>query len=103
LTDKNGNQVSPEEYWNAENTSQRIVDFALAFAPAHGDDPEFMKKIKAAIKKGFNEAIGALGKLPDATKSLTDDTYNLIMKKLDAYEQGQKDQNSPVAGAGIAA
>jgi hypothetical protein len=76
------------EYWNAENTSQRIVDFAVSFLGAFkGSGEDFLKLIKDAIDKGFKEAVGFFGDLPDQVKSLVDDTHRLVMEKLDKWAQ----------------
>lgn len=76
------------EYWNAENTSQRIVDFATQFfAGFKGAGEDFLKIIKDAIEKGFNQAKEMLGELPDAVSRLVSDTYDLVMKKLDQWAQ----------------
>lgn len=79
------------EYWNAENTSQRIVDFATSFLDVFkGSGDEFLAMMKGAIEEGFNLAREMLGELPDAVNQLVDDTYSLAMEKLDAWasEQG---------------
>jgi len=79
----------PEE-WNAENTSQRIVDFAVSFFDAfEGSGDEFLSTIKAAIEEGFKQAREMLGDLPDQVSGLVDDTYNLVMEKLDAWGSKQ--------------
>jgi len=47
------------EYWNAENTSQRIVDFAMSFWEIHKDDEkfdEYFDDVMGAIEEGFGEA-----------------------------------------------
>ncbi|MBN2037542.1 MAG: DUF5610 domain-containing protein [Chitinispirillaceae bacterium] len=76
------------EYWNAENTSQRIVDFALQFFGAfEGSGEEFLAIIKGAIDKGFNEARDMLGELPEPVSELINDTYDLVMQKLDLWAQ----------------
>jgi hypothetical protein len=78
------------EYWNAENTSQRIVDFAVSFFNAFkGSGEEFLNIIKGAIEKGFGEAADMLGDLPDAVQGLVNDTHRLVMEKLDAWAQSQ--------------
>ncbi len=80
----------PEE-WNAENTSQRIVDFAVSFFDAfEGAGDEFLSTIKDAVEEGFKQAREMLGELPGQVSSLIDDTYELVMEKLDAWgvEQG---------------
>lgn len=77
----------PEE-WNAENTSQRIVDFALSFFNAfEGKGEEFLTKIKGAIEEGFKQAKEFWGdfELPDSVSNLVKDTHDLIMSKLDAW------------------
>jgi hypothetical protein len=84
----------PEE-WNAENTSQRIVDFALSFYDSFkGKGEEFLTKIKAAIEEGFKQAKEFWGdvEMPEGVKNLVKDTYDLIMSKLDTWakEKGIK-------------
>jgi cation transport regulator ChaB len=77
----------PEE-WNAENTSQRIVDFALSFYDSFkGKGEEFLSKIKSAIDEGFKQAKELLGdfEMPDSVSNLVKDTHDLIMSKLDAW------------------
>jgi len=79
------------EYWNAENTSQRIVDFAVSFyGMANGSGEEFLETIKSAIEEGFKQARDLMGDLPEEVSSLVDDTWSLVMEKLDAWavEQG---------------
>jgi hypothetical protein len=74
------------DYWNAENTSQRIVDFAVSFAGMfQGGDDKFVTMIKDAIEKGFSQAKDILGKMPDAVGKLTDKTYALVMDKIDKW------------------
>lgn len=74
----------PEE-WNADNTSQRIVDFALSFrGQVEGmTDEEFVEKIRSAIQDGFRSAKGDLRDLPGPSAKLFNDTYEAAMKKLD--------------------
>jgi hypothetical protein len=74
------------EYWNAENTSTRIVDFAVSFYGVVGTmGQEYLDKIKAAIDVGFKEARESLGELPDETEKLVSSTYDLVMQKLDFW------------------
>jgi hypothetical protein len=78
------------DYWSSENTSQRIVDFATSFLGAFkGSGSEFLSTIKDAIDKGFSEAEGVTGKLPDAVTGLVNKTHELVMQKLDAWAQQQ--------------
>jgi hypothetical protein len=79
----------PEE-WSADNTSQRIVDFATAFLSIfEGTGEDFLSTIKAAIEEGFKQARDILGELPDEVNSLIDDTYAKTMSKLDDWARGQ--------------
>ncbi|MBN1981149.1 MAG: DUF5610 domain-containing protein [Chitinivibrionales bacterium] len=90
-TDSNQIKGLPE-YWNAENTSSRIVDFALSFFNASGmTSKEFLDKIRPAIEDGFKQAMDLLGKLPDAVNSLAQDTYVKTMEKLDQWEKENSD------------
>lgn len=79
------------EYWNAENTSQRIVDFAVSFYSLFdGSGSDYIEMIKGAIEDGFAQAREMLGEVPDEISALVDDTYQLVMEKMDAWavEQG---------------
>jgi hypothetical protein len=81
--DGEGSGVLPD-YWNAENTSDRIANFALQFAQGRGADAEeFMTKIKDAIDLGFSQALGMTGPLPGNAGKVTDDTHRLTFEKLD--------------------
>lgn len=74
------------EYWNAENTSTRIVDFAVSFYGLVSTmGQEYVDKIKAAIDDGFKQAREALGELPEETEKLVSNTYDLVMQKLDSW------------------
>lgn len=74
------------DYWNAENTSTRIVDLAVSFYGAVSTmGQEYLDKIKAAIDDGFKQARDSLGELPDETEKLVSSTYDLVMQKLDSW------------------
>jgi len=74
------------EYWNAENTSQRIVDFATSFSSlSNKDTGEYGEMMIEAVKKGFEEANAILGNLPDAVGELISETQRLTFEKLDAW------------------
>ncbi len=74
------------EYWNAENTSQRIVDFATSFIGMFkGSDEEFISMIKGAIEDGFSQAKDILGNLPDPVAKLAAKTHALVMDKIDTW------------------
>ena len=71
--------ISEDGYWGVSQTSQRIFDFAKAVA---GDDPETMKKMQAAVEKGFKQAGEAWGgDLP----SICGDTHTAVNKLFDDY------------------
>jgi hypothetical protein len=73
------------EYWNAENTSQRIVDFAMSFrglAPELTDE-EYIEQVRKAVELGYKLAKRDLGDLPGPSAKLFNDTYGLTMKKFD--------------------
>jgi len=51
------------DYWNAENTSQRIVDFATSFLSAlRAAGTDFLNTIKDAIDQGFSQAKDMFGR-----------------------------------------
>ena len=50
--------ISEDGFWGVKQTSQRIFDFAKAVA---GDDVDTMKKMQAAVEKGFEQAGAAWG------------------------------------------
>lgn len=69
--------ISDDGYWGVEQTSDRIVKYALALA---GKDPDTLDEMIEATKKGFKEAEKAWGgPLP----SITDRTYAAVMEKFD--------------------
>ncbi len=73
------------DYWNAENTSNRIVNFAMQFAGAHGDDPDgFAAQIREAIERGFGEAAKITGPLQGESAKLNQDTHRLTFEKLES-------------------
>jgi hypothetical protein len=81
------------EYWNAENTSQRIVDFAMSFremAPELSDE-ENIDQVRKSVQLGYKLAKKDVGSLPGPSAQLFNDTYNLTMKKFDdLVEQAKK-------------
>lgn len=71
--------ISEDGFWGVKQTSQRIFDFAAALA---GDDVETMKKMQAAVEKGFEQAGAAWGgELP----SICGDTHTAVGKLFDEY------------------
>ena len=77
--------IAEDGYFGVDQTSDRIVDFAIAAA---GSDPSKLDAIKEGVEKGFQEALKAFGgSLPD----ISYDTYDAIMNKLDAWAQTGND------------
>ena len=71
--------ISEDGYWGVKQTSQRLFDFASALA---GDDVEQMKKMQAAMEKGYKQATKTWGKeLP----SISRDTLNAANKLFEDY------------------
>jgi hypothetical protein len=79
-----GEDALVPEYWNAENTSDRIVAFATSFASMHGDG-EFAEKILKAVADGFEQAHALTGDLPGAAGRLNRDTKDLVFEKLEKW------------------
>lgn len=73
--------VAEDGYFGIEQTSDRIVDFAIGIA---GGDPSRLEAIKEGVDKGFAEALEAFGGwLPE----ISYDTYDAVMNKLDAWAE----------------
>lgn len=71
--------VAVDGYFGVEQTSDRIVDFAIAIS---GNDPTRIEAIKEGIEKGFNEALEAFGgSLPEISYQ----TYDAVFEKLDSW------------------
>ncbi|MBU8912176.1 MAG: hypothetical protein KOO65_12980 [Desulfobacterales bacterium] len=71
--------ISENGYLGVEQTSDRIVQFAISLA---GNDSKKLEEMKAAIDEGFQMASKALGgSLPEISQK----TYNAIMEKLDTW------------------
>lgn len=68
--------ISEDGYYGVKQTSERLFDFASALA---GDDEETMRKMQAAIEKGYKEATKTWGKeLPSICKETLDATNQLF-------------------------
>ncbi len=73
--------ISEDGYFGVEQTSDRIVELAIAAA---GGDTSKLDAIKEGVEKGFNEAKQAFnGSLPD----ISYDTYDAVIEKLDAWAE----------------
>ncbi len=71
--------VADDGYFGVEQTSDRIVDFAIS---AFGSDPNKLQQMKDSIDKGFKEAQQAFG---GALPEISQKTYAAIMEKLDTF------------------
>jgi hypothetical protein len=75
--------IADDGYFGVEQTSDRIVDFAIGIA---GGDPSRLEAIKEGVENGFNEALEAFGGwLPDISYN----TYDAVMEKLDTWAVGE--------------
>jgi hypothetical protein len=92
------------EYWNAENTSDRIVHFATQMAQIAGGDSDFAETIIKAVADGFDQANAMTGPMPGAAGELNRKTHNLTMSKLSkwleehkagGYNQGARSEEKP--------
>lgn len=71
--------IAEDGYWGVEQTSQRIVDFAMALT---GGDASKAEEMRDAFEKGFKEATKSWGK---SLPSISQDTYDAVMEKFDAW------------------
>ncbi|MDR0361391.1 MAG: DUF5610 domain-containing protein [Planctomycetota bacterium] len=84
-----------KEYFSPRNTADRIVDFASSFFPmseqfkANGDTEgarsEFAETMREAIQKGFDQAMGKLGKVPGSVRDGIDETHRLTFQGIDDF------------------
>lgn len=69
--------IAEDGYWGVEQTSARIIDFAVALT---GGDPDKVEEMREAFKKGYAQAEETWGgKLPEISQK----TYDAVMKKFD--------------------
>ena len=70
-----------EDFWGAEKTANRILDFAKSLA---GNDPKNFETVKNAFLKGFGECKKIWGgELP----GVCNDTYDRVMSGFDEWEK----------------
>ncbi len=73
-------EADSEDFWGAEKTAQRILDFAKSL----GSDKESFETLRNAFEKGFGESEKIWGgKLPGVCQ----DTYDLVQKGFDEWEK----------------
>lgn len=69
--------IADDGYWGVSQTSQRILDFATALT---GGDPDKIEEMRAAFKKGYEQAEKTWGgNLPDISKR----TYDAVLQGFD--------------------
>ncbi len=69
--------IAEDGYWGVEQTSTRIIDFAVALT---GGDPDKLEDMREAFKKGYAQAEKTWGgELPEISQK----TYEAVMKKFD--------------------
>ena len=69
--------IAEDGYWGVNQTSDRIIDFAMALT---GGDPSKISAMKDAFKEGFAQAEKTWGgKLPE----LSQKTYDAVLEKFD--------------------
>ena len=79
-------EADSDDFWGAEKTAERILDFAKNLA---GDNKDAIATLREAFEKGFDEAGGIWGdKLPD----ICQDTYDLVQKGFDEWEKGDSSE-----------
>jgi hypothetical protein len=82
-----------EDFWGAEKTANRILDFAKSLA---GNDEKAFQKVKAAFEKGFGECEKIWGgKLPGVCY----DTVDNVRKGFDEWEKEFNTQADAAATA----
>lgn len=74
--------IAEDGYWGVEQTSDRILDFAIALS---GNDPDKADMLLDAFKQGFEEATKSWGKtLPEISQR----TYDAVVEKFEAWKNG---------------
>jgi hypothetical protein len=74
-----------EDFWGADKTAERILDFAKNLAK---NDPDSFKKVKDAFEKGFKESEKIWGgKLPDVS-------YQTLDKVRQGFDDWEKEINA---------
>jgi len=69
--------IAEDGYWGVSQTSDRIIDFAVALT---GGDTSKLESMKDAFKKGYEQAEKTWGgKLPEISQK----TYDAVMEKFD--------------------
>ncbi|MBD5115329.1 MAG: hypothetical protein HDT46_09070 [Ruminococcaceae bacterium] len=78
-----------DDYWSAEQTAQRIYDFARTLA---GDDDSKLETLRKAVQTGFKQAGATFSKNTGMSglPSICQDTYKQVMDKFDDWAKESK-------------
>jgi len=76
------------DYFNVENTGQRILDIWLKPFDGSENVYDFIEKVKENINQAYSEISGLFGGLPELVTS----TQDYIMQELDKFAEEQKSQ-----------
>ena len=79
--------IGEDGYWGVKQTSQRLFDFASALA---GDDVEKMKKMQAAMEKGFKLATKSWGK--DKPPGICGETFDAANRLFEEYYKSKESE-----------
>ncbi len=82
--------IADDGYWGVDQTSSRIVDFAIALS---GGDTDKANDMISAFKKGYEEATSTWGK---SLPNISSKTYDAVMEKFQAWKDGSYDIASNV-------
>ncbi len=77
--------ISENGYWGVEQTSERMVQFAIAIS---GDDPQYADKLMDAVKEGYKQVADMFGgddQMPEICKQ----TLSRTLEKMEAWKNGQ--------------
>lgn len=82
-----------DDYWSAEQTAQRIYDFARTLA---GDDDSKLETLRKAVQTGFKQAGASFSKSTGMSglPSICQDTYKQVMDKFDDWAKESKGTGS---------
>lgn len=78
-----------DDYWSADQTAQRIYDFARTLA---GDDDSKLETLRKAVQEGFRQAGASFSKSTGMSglPSICQDTYKQVMDKFDDWAKESK-------------
>lgn len=82
-----------DDYWSADQTAQRIYDFARTLA---GDDDSKLETLRKAVQEGFRQAGASFSKTSGmkGLPSICQDTYKQVMDKFDDWAKESKGTSS---------